>query len=332
MTIYPQFFGYISVTGNFKMIAYIDLNIFDRLEKLDKLEQSERHFYQTLFTLLNDKIVLTAYSNAHLNDLFRGYQKNPTFIEGHLKNIQSFTDNLCICQYWGEKDTKWHYRDIFEFFNSKISEWEFEPTSYDTLFEDQPLLQQTMNLFKLIPLPPEFKKGYIDPMFGVMFPLSKIHNNQYALQADIFNFQSRLKSDYGLYKSFKSYLLTSLQKIKNNKELRKAVSSNFKDLPKHLELTDIFDAYTPKSKTSDNLMYSKVIDVFFKYDLAGYKTDGHFNNMFDDALHTFYAAHFDFFITNDDRCKYKAEKTYEKLRIGTKVININEIEIIKNCL
>lgn len=314
------------------MTAYIDLNIFDRLEKIDKLEEPEKVFYQTLFSLLKGKFILTAYSNAHLNDLFRGYQKNPSYIEGHLKNIQSFTDNLCICQYWGENTVKWHHRNIFEFFKEKVDEWEFEPSSYDSLFEDEPIMRQAIELFKLIPLPPEFKKGYIEPMFGIMFPLSKIHNNQYALQSDIYNFQSRLKSDYGLYKSFRTYLLTSLNKIKNNKELIKSVHSNFKDLPKHLELTDIFDAYTPNNKTSDNKMYSNIIDVFFKYDLAGYKSDGHFNNMFDDGLHTFYASHFDYFITNDDRCKYKAEKTFHKLKINTKVIKINEIDTIKNCL
>lgn len=314
------------------MTAYIDLNIFDRLEKLDKLEQPDKEFYQTLFSLLTSKVLLTAYSNAHLNDLFRGYQKNPTYIDGHLLNIKSFTDNICICQYWGGKTAVWHHRDIFEFFKEKVIEWEFEPNSYDTLFEDEPPMQQLLELYKLIPLPPEFRKGYADPMFGLMFPLSKIHNNQYALQSDIFNFQTRLKSDYGLYKSFRSYLLTSLNKIRNNKEFIKSRNFNLKDLPKHLELTDIFDAYTPNSKTSDNSMYSKVIDVFFKYDLAGYKSDGHFNNMFDDSLHTFYAAHFDFFITNDDRCKYKAERTYEKLKINTKVIKIDEIDIIKDAI
>lgn len=314
------------------MTAYIDLNIFDRLEKLDKLDQPNKEFYQTLFNLLADKKITTAYSNAHLNDLFRGYQKNPAYIEGHLINIKSFTNNLCICQYWGEKTVKWHYRDINEFFKEKVDEWEFEPASYDELFKDYPLMQHTLELYKLVPLPPEFKKGYVERMFGIMFPLSKIHNNQFALQSDIYNFQSRLKSDYGLYKSFRTYLLTSLNKIKNNKELIKSVNSGFKDLPKHLELTDIFDAHTPNNKTSDNSLYSKVIDVFFKYDLAGYKSDGHFNNMFDDALHTFYAAHFDFFITNDDRCKYKAEKTYDKLKIKTKVLKIDEMEILQNCL
>jgi hypothetical protein len=120
--------------------------------------------------------------------------------------------------------------------------------------------------------------------------------------------------------------------MKNNKDFIKSINSNFKDLPRHLEPIDILEAYTSNNKTSNNLMYSKVIELFFKYDLIGYKSDGHFNNMFDDALHSFYAAHFDFFVTNDERCKYKAEKTYEKLKIHTIVIRIDEVEKIKNCL
>lgn len=312
------------------MTAYIDLNIFDKLEKLDKLKELDKKNYLTLYNLLVDKKITTAYSNAHLNDLFRGYQKNPTYIDGHLANIKSFTNNLCVCQYWGEKTVKWHYRDINEFFQEKVNEWEYEPASYDELFKDYPLMQQTLKLYKLVPLPPEFKKGYVEPMFNIMFPLSKIHNNQYALQSDIYNFQSKLKSDFGLYKAFKTYLLTSLNKIKNKQELIKSINANFKELPKHLELTEIFDAYTPNNKTSDNVLYSNVIETFFKFDLAGYKTDGHFNNMFDDALHTFYGAHFDTFITNDDRCNYKAKKTYERLKIPTKVIKIDEIETIQN--
>ena len=121
----------------------------------------------------------------------------------------------------GRKGSKWHYRDIFEFFQEKAKEWEFEPNSYDELFKDDPLMQSVLNSYKLVPLPAEFKKGYIEPMFGVMFPLSKTHYTQYALQADIYNFQSRLKSDFGLYKAFKVYLLTSLNKIKNKRNLLK---------------------------------------------------------------------------------------------------------------
>lgn len=73
------------------MKVYIDLNVFDRLEKL---EVHEKSFYQMLLSLIKSKLIQTAYSNAHLNDLFRGYQKKTNCIEGHWANIQSFTDNL----------------------------------------------------------------------------------------------------------------------------------------------------------------------------------------------------------------------------------------------
>lgn len=311
------------------MLIYIDLNIFDRLEKIHKLEEPEKSYYQTLLDLLKNEQVNTAYSNAHLNDLFRGYQKNPTYIQGHLDNIQCLTKNLCICQYWGDKAVQWHYRNIFDFFQKKVDEWEFELTAYDDLFEDDPLMKKALDLYKLIPLPKAFKNGYKDPMFGVIFPLSKVHNNMYSLQSDIFNIQSRLRSDYGFYKSLRTYILNNLNKFRSNKEFINSLNANFKELPKHLELTDIFDAYTPSNKTNGNIFYSKIIETFFKYDLSGYKSDGHFNNMFDDALHTFYAAHFDYFITNDVRCNYKASKVFDRLNIETKVLNITEIGIIK---
>ncbi|QNR86449.1 hypothetical protein H9N25_08675 [Pedobacter riviphilus] len=311
------------------MNVYIDLNIFDRIEKIHRLESPEKWYYESLLDMIERNQVTTAFSNAHLNDLFRGYQKNPEYINGHLENIRKLTKNLCICQYWGEPKVIWHYQDIFVFFQSKVDEWNDIPNNYEDLFKDFPEMESAHMLYKLIPLPPNFKLGYKDPMYGIMFPLSKIHNHQYALQADIFNFQARLKSDYGLYKAFRSYLVTGLNKIKSNKEMLKSINQSHPDLPKHLEITDLLERYTPNSKTSENLLYSKIVETFFKYDLAGYKSDGHFNNMFDDGLHTFYAAHFDYFITNDDRCKYKAEKTYEKLNISTRVIKIEDIDQLK---
>jgi hypothetical protein len=48
------------------MTAYLDLNIFDRLEKLEKLETPDKLNYQILFNLLTVNKLITAYSNAHL--------------------------------------------------------------------------------------------------------------------------------------------------------------------------------------------------------------------------------------------------------------------------
>ncbi len=99
--------------------VYLDLNIFDRIEKMDILENTEREIYTELKNLIVDGKIDVPYSNAHINDLYRGFMKNPKFIEGHLDNIERLTKNLCICQYWGEKAAIWHYRGIREFFKSK---------------------------------------------------------------------------------------------------------------------------------------------------------------------------------------------------------------------
>lgn len=315
------------------MLVYLDLNIFDRIEKKENLSGADYELYSDLEKMILEEKITVPYSNAHLNDLFRGFQKNPNYIDGHLKNIKRLTKALCICQYWGRKETTWHYRDIDDFFSEKKTEWEFDTESFDDLFESQDGLPNPLKLMRLIPLPSNWKIGYQqDPMFGIMYPKSKHENNMAALMEDIFNFQNRLKSDYSFYRSFKSYLNYSLSKYRNNPDMMKAMKSNFKDLPKHLDIFEISDLYVPKNKTRENESYSKVIETYYKYDLKGYKSDANFNNMFDDSLHTFYGAHCDFFITNDDRCQYKAIKTYERLNVTTRVIKANEIDQLKNCL
>jgi hypothetical protein len=91
-----------------------------------------------------------------------------------------------------------------------------------------------------------------------------------------------------------------------------------------LDLETIIDEYKIESKYNKNPQYDRLFDVFFKFDIKGYKSDGQFPNMIDDCLHTYYGSYCDYFITNDDRCKHKAIKTYEKLGISTKVLTAKE--------
>src|SRR5690554_7304601 len=61
-----------------------------------------------------------------------------------------------------------------------------------------------------------------------------------------------LKSDYSLYRAFKSYLIKSINKLNNNKEMLKTVKENFKDLPKHLDVFDLSSIYPNETKSSEN--------------------------------------------------------------------------------
>jgi len=73
----------------------------------------------------------------------------------------------------------------------------------------------------------------------------------------------------------------------------------------------------------------KIIDEYTKTDFKGYAADERFTNMIDDALHTFYASHCDFFITMDSRCLEKAKNVYLNLKIPTKACSLSEFIQIK---
>lgn len=316
------------------MIIYLDLNIFDQLEKIDTLEQEQKNECDKLLNIISTQNIDIPYSNAHLNDLFRGWKKNPNYIDGHLKNIKKLTKDLCICQYWGERNIWWHKRDIFEFFNSKKDELDLFDETLDELFDFGLGNNSPIHLTKILQLPDQWvSKMSKDKFAQFMFPTTILEKSLYSLFTDLYNFQIKLKSDYSFYKLFKAQLSKNISSLKNNKDVVNYIRNN-DQIPKHLknDFFSIANTYKPKFeiKDNDNELYYKVIETFYTYDLQGYKSDANFNNMFDDGLHTFYASHCDVFITNDDRCKYKAEKTFEKLNIKTLVIKSNEINKLKN--
>lgn len=308
------------------MNVYLDTNIFDRLEKIQQLEVLEKKQYQVLYDLIISDKITVPYSNAHLNDLHRGYLKNPTYIEKHLSTLDAFTKDLCICQYWGDNKALWHRRNVREFFESKKSDYEEDFFTWQDLIKDIPHMQFTMEIKKLNPLHPNMKKGFKDPMFAAIFPLSKIYNTEAALVEDIFNLNIKMKSDYGFYKSLKIY---AIQNAKKSPELARSIPQNNKDILPHLKIFDNAFELVKENYTGENQQYSKVINTFIRQDFEGYKTDALYNNMFDDAMHTFYASHCDYFVTNDDKCHYKAQKTFENLKIKTKVIKIDQIADLK---
>lgn len=266
------------------MNVYLDTNIFDRLEKLEKLEAIEKENYQKLYDLIVSRKITVPYSNAHLYDLFRGYLKNPEYIDGHLSAIDALTKDLCICQYWGDNKALWHRRNIREFFESKKSDFEDEPQTWSELIEDYPHMQIKTEMKKHVPLPPQMRKGFKYPIFAAIYPLSKIYNTEAALIEDIFNLNIKLKTDYGFYKSFKNYLI---QNAKRNVDLLKSIPKENVDVAPHLKLLDQASELFKDNYTGENLQYSKVINTFFRQDMVGFKTDAQFNNMFDDSMHSF---------------------------------------------
>ncbi|WP_235526197.1 hypothetical protein, partial [Pedobacter sp. Leaf216] len=104
-----------------------------------------------------------------------------------------------------------------------------------------------------------------------------------------------------------------------HRKLFSSAESNLSGKPKYLTWDELWEHASPKFKDSANLDYDKIMKLFTTTDLKGYRQDERFANMIDDALHCFYAAHCDYFITIDKRCADKARLVYEKLGISTAV-------------
>ncbi len=313
---------------------YLDWNVCDKIEKLSELDNDEKIVYSLIENLILDEKIISPYSNAHINDLIRGYNKNPSYIPQHLKTLNRLTNNLCIVQYWGQKQVSWHYRDPEEYFNTAIDDVETSFDSFSDLFkvDETGLMEATYGLMKHIPVPPNFKEIYkADPIFSLVYPRTRVDMTMFALCEDIFDFSKNAKKDYNLYKSLRSFVNQSRAKLKKQEKMFKELDKSMSGIPSHLDLDKAWETQAAKSKTSDNPACQRVTDTYFRIDFKGYKSDERFSNLIDDALHVFYGAHCDYFITLDDRCHYKAKETYKHLGIITEVYKPKDfIDIIVN--
>ena len=312
--------------------AYLDWNVFNRIEKNgSENDILQKDIYSSIESAIQKGTIISPYSNAHMNDLHRGFLKNPDFIEGHLSTIERLTKNLCIVQYWGEKEAKWHYRDPREFFNSTVEEIDQTAESFSQLLTrfDDPLItvlgKLKNEILRMQPVDKKFKDIYrVDPVFNLIYPRTKIEMNMLAMCEDLYDFSFRIKRDFTLYKTFRKFLIQFRMKYPQYQKLLQKFQTDIIGSPKHLSWDELWDQARPAYKESSNPVYDKIINLFTSTDLKGYRQDERFANLIDDALHTFYGAHCQYFVTIDDRCYDKAKLVYQKLKIPTLIMKPEE--------
>ncbi|RZJ89295.1 MAG: hypothetical protein EOO20_11380 [Chryseobacterium sp.] len=311
-------------------IVYLDWNVFNKIKQLDNISDCDRVAYLFIERLILSSEVMSPYSNAHINDLSRGYLKNPSYTPGHLTNISRLTGNLCMMQFWGDKNVCWKFRNPEEVLRSVLDYKDDNPENYEELFDNvefegaKELFKIQLKVLELTPVPVAFKQIYAyDPIFSNMYPRTKVHMNNLALCQDLYSFSLKIKSDFTLYKSFTKFLNQTRVKFPQYRDTIRNVDLKL-DKPKYLTYDEMWDGLEPAQKPSPSPVYDKIMHLFTTTDLKGYHRDERFANLIDDSLHCFYAAHCDYFITIDQRCYDKAKIVYDKLKIKTKVLKPNE--------
>lgn len=305
--------------------VYLDWNVFNKIEQLSELNNQEQLTYIKLKGLIDNKHIVSPYSNAHINDLHRGYLKNSQYTNNHLKNITNIANNLCIVQYWGENRVKWHFREPSEFLNSTIEHSLQVAENYSMLMKGEDLLINTLvdhknALLKSQALPAAFSNIYSqDPIFNLIFPQSKIDPNILSLCEDLYALHCKMKNDYTFYKHFRHYLNQCKLKFPTIRNLLTKTENSLVKTSDQLTWDDLWNLF--KHETPSNKNVDKIVQTFTTMDLKGYRQDERFANLLDDALHVFYAAHCEYFVTLDKRCYDKANQTYTNLKIPTIVIS-----------
>lgn len=309
------------------MHVYLDQNVFDGIEQKHKLLGDRLNAHNEIERLVLEGQITCPYSNAHINDLLRGHAKTPVYIPKHLDTIKRLTNNLCLVQYWGQSNATWHFRDVEEFFNSALDETDVMSKSFTELmdWDKTGLWKLQIGLLKSTPVPIQFKELYkASPVFKLMFPRTKVEPNMLSVCEDIYEFSNNSKKDYSLYKSLRTYVNQSRAKMRQHQKLFKELNKNSTQPPPYLNIDNAIDKYVSNTKTSDNPAYQKITDTYVRIDFKGFKSDDKFANLIDDSLHVFYGAHCDYFVTNDDKCHYKAAEVYHKLGISTKALKPEE--------
>jgi hypothetical protein len=311
-------------------IVYLDWNVFNRIEKKSTLDSTNEETISQIEHLILQKRIITPYSNAHINDLLRGYQKSKEYVPMHLDTLKRQSDNLCITQYWGHNEVTWHYRDVNEFFDSALDDLSMTHKRFTELIDwsgpESALRDFQFKLLKMQRLPDNFGEIYkAHPVLSLMFPKAKTERNMLALCEDIYDFSQTAMKDYTVYKSLRTYLNQSRATLKNHSTTFKNLDKAMADIPRQLNFDETWERFVPKNNTSGNPAYQRITDLYYKTDLSGYKSDERMANMIDDAIHVFYGAQCDYFVTIDERCYSKAKKIYQDLEIPSLVLSPSEL-------
>ena len=319
-------------------LVYCDWNVFNKLEHLLTIDGPDRGIYSEIDAKIKAGEIIVPYSNAHINDLARGYCKNPAYTPGHLQNITALTHNLCITEYWGEATVRWHYRDPGEFLKQVIGEMENTAPEFSLLFStlDDPLAQMAFELRKALlrtqPMPSAFQQIYqVDPVFNLMYPRTKKEMNLLAFCEDLYAFALKIKTDYALYNQHKKMLINLKNKFPQLRKMVNNATDQVIGKPPYLTWDEAWGDLGKRFNASYNPSANKIIGLFTTTDLKGYHPDERFANMIDDALHCFYAAHCNYFLTLDERCAAKASLVFNKLKIPSMILKpAGFVEVFKS--
>lgn len=317
--------------------VYLDWNIFSYLKRLGDIEEP----YISLKKILQSysDVLLIPYSFAHLNDLSVSYKQGGKGMEMSivdLENLKILSKDQALIYDYKKGITEARVYDIKEYFFYLIENNTEIPTTFSGLFE---------NDFYDIEEDAEFKellRKIREPIFN--FGIGGIPDNMEFVEKyfeefidnpnfenlfnGFLNFFENLTSDNKLYAGLRNSFLDDYNLRHNYKESQDALHDIDKKLlnsPYKKKFEELVKHVLSLKGDINEKSYKEIFTThFLALDYLGFYSDKKFTNLIQDSFHSFFGAHCDFFITDDNNTYQKSKLIYKHFNIETVVCKSDE--------
>ncbi len=313
---------------------YLDWNVYSNLR------QNRNKTFSSIYKFLReqDSSILLVYSPAHLQDLKRSYTKSETGrieTEKDLEYLSELTKNHCLCYQFKEKTV---YPKIIEpkrYFNNIYAEGDDNDIlDIENIFDNNdPLGKLWHSYWKLLDaLPAGIDFNKLDQLpsdyqaINDLFKRSKTDQTFGSIVRDVMDLLQNPEEFESIFKKIRTGSNKDL-KIESDKSKWGNPFEYLDSVLKKSKLQKSFFDITTEIIENSNKKASR-LDYFTNYyiqlDMFGYQKDKKLPNLIDDATHSFYAAHTDVFVTDDENTFKKSRALYDQLNISTEVVHSEE--------
>ncbi|MBA4849679.1 hypothetical protein [Emticicia sp. BO119] len=310
---------------------YFDWNVISNYKREDFLD------FRSFIELHKDYLQFP-YSPAHFSDLMKSYKPDNPYFNEDLNNLDFLAERHFLR--WGKNGMEFLFcspkeyfeiekerEDLFPLINMEeiikdLDEIDVGNGKIETLFKE---------IFESLPinLPNKVEK---EETFKKMLPYLNENSTVWDLMNNIFPFAKKLLQDKEYYKDFRKTIADNGFKLDPNSgnwEIDDVINNIDAFLHERgLNLT--FSEYVKSSfehRKEPITKYEYYTNAYLMLDMIGYKSDklpkptDNMQNIHNDAEHSFYAAHCDFFVVADKKLRVKAKVLYHQLNIQTIVIS-----------
>ncbi len=300
------------------------------------------------FVSAHKEILQFPYSPAHFKDLMKSYRVDNQFFEDDLNNLDYLSETHLLR--WGKDGIEVLSVTPKEYFeNEKESEDVFSMMDIEKVFDDLDrddfgigkigTLMKT--LFQLNPSGIQIADENKE-MLHKMFPNLSEHSSMWNVMKDVMPLSKKLLQERDYYKDFRKSIADKGFKLEANsgnwsvEEVIKKIDDFLQKQNTKLTFTE-YVATSFKHKKEPVNRFEYYTTAYLLLDMIGYKPDklpkptDNMQNIQNDAEHSFYSAHCDYFVAMDKNLRNKTKVLFKEFNIPTIVLTPNElVETLKS--